>query len=186
MAQQAGIDTVFKNAVFAGGGSRCFWQIGFWDGANQAGLALNETIDYVASASAGCALATAALLNRGTETLELFKAITARNPRNIHWRNLKPGVDEPLLPHFAMYRQALEAFLSPEDLDALADKRLEFLMARCPRHLRGGLGTAAAFTVYGMEKHLTGRSTRTGPEKWVSNRWLAVIRRQRIYQILSI
>lgn len=157
MSQQGGTEAVFKNAVFAGGGSRCFWQIGFWDGANRAGLALNETIDYAASASAGCALATAALLNRGPETLALFKALTARNPRNIYWQNLMPGVDEPVLPHFGMYRQALEEFLSHEDLDDLADKRLEFLMARCPRYLRGGLGTTAAFTVYGLEKRLTGK-----------------------------
>ncbi len=147
---------VFKNAIFAGGGSRCFWQIGFWEGARQAGLELNETVDYAASASAGCALATAALLDRGPEALALFKAITARNPRNIYWQNFKPGVTEAVLPHSKMYRQALEQMLSPPDLDALANKRLEFLMAVPPRYLRGGLGTTAAFTVYGIEKRLTG------------------------------
>ena len=46
----------FRNAVFAGGGSRCLWQLGFWDGANQAGLRLAETVDYAASTSAGCAM----------------------------------------------------------------------------------------------------------------------------------
>ena len=28
----------FRNAIFAGGGSRCFWQLGFWEGAKEAGL----------------------------------------------------------------------------------------------------------------------------------------------------
>jgi predicted acylesterase/phospholipase RssA len=146
----------FSNAVFSGGGSRCFWQIGFWDGANHAGLALDATVDYAASTSAGCALATVAMLNRGPEALALFKSITAQNPRNIHWKNLKPGASEPILPHIAMYREGLEKFLSQQDLVDLAGKKLEFLMAKYPRYLRGGLGTTAAFTVYGLEKYLLG------------------------------
>ncbi len=146
----------FKNAIFAGGGSRCTWQLGFWDGANKAGLALTETVDYAASTSAGCAMATAAMLNRGSEALALFKELTARNPSNIHWQNLWPGSGKPLLPHIAMYREALEQFLVPEDLERLADKRLEFLMARFPAYLPSTLGTLVAFTTYGLEKHLTG------------------------------
>ena len=45
----------FRNAIFAGGGSRCFWQLGFWDGANSAGLGLDRSVDYAASTSAGVA-----------------------------------------------------------------------------------------------------------------------------------
>jgi hypothetical protein len=146
----------FNNAIFAGGGSRCVWQLGFWDGANKAGLALNESVDYAASTSAGCAMATAALLDRGATALEVFKELTACNPRNIHWGNLKPGSGEPLLPHVQMYRAALEEFLVPADMERLSNKRLEFLMARFPRFLPSSLGTLAAFTVYGLEKHLTG------------------------------
>ena len=70
-------------------------------------------------------MATACLLGRGREALDLFKALTAANPSNIHWRNLRPGSGKPLLPHIAMYRQALEMFLRPEDMRALANKRLE-------------------------------------------------------------
>ena len=146
----------FRNAVFAGGGSRCLWQLGFWDGANQAGLHLAQTVDYAASTSAGCAMATAAMLDRGAEALELFKEMTSRNPRNIHWRNLKPGSGRPLLPHLDMYRAALERFLGPGDLERLSGTRLEFLMAAFPRFLPAGLGAMLAFSVYGLEKHLTG------------------------------
>jgi predicted acylesterase/phospholipase RssA len=146
----------FSNAIFAGGGSRCLWQVGFWDGANQAGLGLMETVDYVASTSAGCAMATACMLDRGVEALQLFKELTAQNPSNIHWRNLKPGSGKLLLPHIAMYREALERFLVPEDLARLSGKRLEFLMARFPRYLPSTLGTLLAFSVYGLEKHVTG------------------------------
>ena len=146
----------FRNVIFAGGGSRCLWQLGFWDGANQAGAGLSETVDYAASTSAGCAMATAAMLDRGREALELFKDMTAQNPANIHWRNLRPGSGKPLLPHIAMYREALEQFLVPEDLELLAGKRLEFLMARFPRYLPSGLGAVIAFAIYGLEKHITG------------------------------
>lgn len=145
-----------RNVIFAGGGSRCLWQVGFWDGANRAGLGLNQTVDYAASTSAGCAMATACMLDRGSEALALFKELTARNPANIHWRNLRPGSDAPLLPHLGMYRQALEAFLTSRDLEALAGKRLEFLMAVFPGFLPSTLGTLTAFTLYGLEKHLTG------------------------------
>lgn len=144
----------FKNAVFAGGGSRCMWQLGFWDGANAAGLGLSETVDFAASTSAGCAMATAALLNRAGEALELFKELTSQNPRNIYWRNLRPGSGEPLLPHQNMYRWALKRFLTPHDLQLLAGKRLAFLMARYPRYLPSGIGAAIAFSVYGFEKRV--------------------------------
>ena len=150
------MDLNFRNAIFAGGGSRCLWQLGFWDGANKAGLGLNETVDYAASTSAGSAMATAAMLDRAADALELFKEMTARNPRNIHWDSLKPGSGKPLLPHMNMYRAALEDFLDPDDLQQLSNKRLEFLMARFPRSLPSSLGTLAAFSIYGLEKHLTG------------------------------
>lgn len=146
----------FKNVIFAGGGSRCLWQLGFWEGANETGLALQDTVDYAASTSAGCAMATAALVGRPFEALELFKELTAANPRNIHWQNLRPRSGKPLLPHMVMYRTALERFLAPADLEQLAGKRLEFLMAQFPDFLPSSLGTMAAFTVYGLEKHLTG------------------------------
>jgi predicted acylesterase/phospholipase RssA len=146
----------FSNAIFAGGGSRCLWQVGFWDGANKAGLGLSETVDYAASTSAGSAMATACMLDRGREALELFKELTARNPRNIHWDSLKPGSGKPLLPHMDMYRTALEQFLVPDDMARLARRRVEFLMARFPGFLPSGLGAMLAFMIYGLEKHLTG------------------------------
>jgi len=148
---------MFRNVIFAGGGSRCVWQLGFWHGANAAGLALDESVSYVASTSAGCAMATAAVLNREREALEQFKVLTEANPKNIHWQNLRPGSGKPLLPHMAMYRQVMREFLSADDLIALQQKTLEFLIARRPGHLPGVLGPLVGFTVYGLEKKVTGR-----------------------------
>jgi predicted acylesterase/phospholipase RssA len=165
---------MFENAIFAGGGSRCVWQLGFWHGANAAGLGLDETVSYVASTSAGCAMATAAILNRELEALERFKVLTAANPSNVHWRNLRPGSRKPLLPHMGMYRQVMNDFLTSDDLTALKRKALEFLIARRPVHLPGVLGPLIGFTVYGLEKRITGRvhpqwSRRLGFEPIVAN-----------------
>jgi predicted acylesterase/phospholipase RssA len=155
----------FRNAIFAGGGSRCLWQLGFWDGANDSGLGLSETVSYAASTSAGCATATAAMLNRGPEALSLFKDMTAKNPSNIHWQNLKPGSAKPLLPHIDMYREVLQVFLSDKDLRTLSDKKVEFLMAAYPRFLPAGVGTLLAFSIYGLEKYMTGSLHPTWTQK---------------------
>ncbi|MEM6639669.1 MAG: patatin-like phospholipase family protein [Pseudomonadota bacterium] len=146
----------FRNAIFAGGGSRCVWQLGFWEGANRAGLGLDKTVDYAASTSAGCAMATAAMLDRGPEAMAMFLELVARNPANVHWHNLLPGRNGRLLPHIDMYRECLERLLSDDDLAPLQQRRVEFLIARPPRWLNGGLGAMTAFSVYGLEKALTG------------------------------
>jgi predicted acylesterase/phospholipase RssA len=165
---------MYQNVIFAGGGSRCAWQLGFYYGAKAAGLALNETVSYVASTSAGCAMATAAILNREMEALERFKVLTKANPGNIHWWNLKPGSSGPLLPHMDMYRRVMREFLTLEDLEALQRRTLEFLIARCPGHLPGGVAALLGFTVYGLEKRLTGRvhprwSRRLGFQPLIAN-----------------
>lgn len=146
----------FENAVFAGGGSRCFWQLGFWQGANEAGVELTRTVRYAASTSAGCIVATAALLDRTQEALTLFKSYTESNPRNIHWDNLRPGRDGPLLPHMDMFLRAAREFLTPTDLQNLASKRLEFLVTRIPGVWPASLAAMVAFMVYGLEKRITG------------------------------
>ena len=101
-------------------------------------------------------MATACMLDRGREALDLFKGMTARNPANVHWGNLRPGSGKPLLPHIRMYREAMEAFLRPADLEYLRNKRLEFLMAVFPPYLPSAVAPPLAFAVYGLEKYLTG------------------------------
>ncbi len=149
-------ELTYENAVFAGGGSRCFWQLGFWKGATEAGVPLTQTVQYAASTSAGCIVATAALLDRTEEALTLFKSYTAANPSNIHWHNLKPGSNGRLLPHMDMFLRAANEFLSPEDLQRLSSKRLEFLVTRIPGLWPGALAAMVAFVDYGLDKRITG------------------------------
>ena len=144
----------FRNAIFAGGGSRCFWQLGFWEGAKESGLDLQRSVEFVGSTSAGCAMATAAVLDRSHFALQLFKGFTARNPRNIHWENVSPFKRGTLLPHAQMYREALKELVRPEDLDTLRKRSVHFLMSGYPKRLGGAIGATAALCIYGLEKTL--------------------------------
>ncbi|MDH3200402.1 MAG: patatin-like phospholipase family protein [Myxococcales bacterium] len=142
----------FRNAVFAGGGSRCFWQLGFWEGAIQSGLDLRNAVKFIGSTSAGCAIASAAVLDRSTTALNLFKDLTTRNPRNIHWQNLNPLRKAPLLPHAQMYREALELFIRPEDLSTLNQFSIRFLMSGAPKWLSGAASAVLGLSIYGLER----------------------------------
>ena len=144
----------FRNAIFAGGGSRCFWQLGFWEGAKESGLNLQSTVEFVGSTSAGCAMASAAVLDRSHDALSLFKGFTAKNPKNIHWKNINPFRPGALLPHGRMYREALRAFIGPADFESLKKTSVHFLMSDYPRWLGGALGAATALCIYGLEKTL--------------------------------
>ncbi|MEM7434392.1 MAG: patatin-like phospholipase family protein [Myxococcota bacterium] len=145
---------VFRNAVFAGGGSRCFWQLGFWEGAIEAGLELRESVKFMGSTSAGCAMATAAVLDRSRDALDLFKEMTRENPANIHWRNINPFRDAPLLPHARMYREALRVLVDPSDLPALKRIPVHFLMSGSPQWVRGRASTVLGFSIYALEQTL--------------------------------
>ena len=144
----------FRNAIFAGGGSRCFWQLGFWEGAKEAGLDLQSSVKFAGSTSAGCAMATAAVLDRSQYALDLFKDFTAQNPRNIHWRNLSPFKQGTLLPHARMYREALKELIGPDDLETLKKTSVHFLMSGYPKWLGGMIGATTALCIYGLENTL--------------------------------
>jgi hypothetical protein len=141
----------FRNAIFAGGGSRCFWQLGFWEGAKESGLDLQGSVKFVGSTSAGCAMASAAVLDRSQDALGLFKGFTEKNPKNIHWKNLNPLRPGALLPHGRMYREALREFIGPDDFENLKKTSVHLLMSSYPRWLSGAIGAATALCIYGME-----------------------------------
>ena len=146
----------FRNAIFAGGGSRCFWQLGFWEGAKESGLDLQQSVKFVGSTSAGCAMATAAVLDRAHDALNLFKEFTERNPKNIHWGNLHPLRRGSLFPHASMYRAALDELLTREDLTTIKQSSVHFLMSGYPRRLKGAIGAATALSIYAFENTFRG------------------------------
>jgi hypothetical protein len=123
----------FRNAIFAGGGSRCFWQLGFWEGAKESGLDLQSSVEFIGSTSAGCAMATAAIIDRAHDALSIFQAFTKENPKNIHWWNLHPSRRGSLFPHARMYREALYTFITHDDLTTIQGSSIHFLMSGYPK-----------------------------------------------------
>ena len=107
---------------------------------------------FVGSTSAGCAIASAALLGRSREALGVFKDLTADNPSNVHWGNIFRS--DPVLPHAAMYRSALSSFVGEEELKILQGTDLHFLMSAYPEWLGGTWAAAFGLSVYSLERHL--------------------------------
>ena len=102
--------------VFAGGGARCFWQMGFIDALrDHAPLAPKA----VAAVSAGSAIACAVFAGRDGHALDRFKALTQENARNAYPKlALRRG--RAVFPHLAMYRSAILDAMDPEALDRRA------------------------------------------------------------------
>jgi hypothetical protein len=140
---------VFDSVVFAGGGCRCFWQLGFW---TVAGPALDLRPRVATAVSAGAAMACVALLGRCEETLRQFKAATARNPKNAYPENLLRGAD--VFPHHAMYREAILHAVDAAALERLqaGPTDLRILLACAPRGLGAHLSLLLGLGCYVVEK----------------------------------
>jgi len=142
----------FDAAVFAGGGTRCFWQLGFW---SVAAPALGLAPERVAAVSAGAAAATAALIGKPGQALERFKAATAANPRNVYPARALAGHGERVFPHEAIYRATIEAIVDAQDLQRLhAGPELRIMVTHPPRWLGPRLALAAGLGCYLLEKRL--------------------------------
>ncbi|MDX2170653.1 MAG: patatin-like phospholipase family protein [Deltaproteobacteria bacterium] len=137
-------DSPYDAVVFAGGGCRCAWQVGFWQSAAPAiGLAPRT----VAAVSAGAAMACAIFAGATEEMLAEFKARTAANPRNAYPLNLLRRA--PVFPHAAIYRDTMLACLDAERVRRLhAGPEIRVLIARVPPWLGPRSGVALALCAY--------------------------------------
>jgi len=159
-------DGSFDAVVFAGGGCRCFWQLGFW---SVAAPALQLRPRMVSAVSAGCAMACAALLDRCQLTLDHFMAATARNPKNVYPWNLLRTARAPtgalhsalqsvsptprVFPHHAMYREAILAVVDAAGLERLrSGPELRMVLARPPAGLGPHLSLLLGLGCYVVER----------------------------------
>ncbi|PKO58665.1 MAG: Patatin, partial [Betaproteobacteria bacterium HGW-Betaproteobacteria-18] len=141
----------FTTVVFAGGGSRCVWQVGLWE---ELAPVLKTAPDTVAAVSAGAAMACFIFSGCGPEALDYFKEITAKNPRNFYPGNLMNG--RPVFPHLEMYRGTLLKFLTRERLRRLHQgPDVRILMARPPVWAGPGLAVLCGYLCYQIEKSLS-------------------------------
>ncbi len=142
----------YDAAVFAGGGTRCFWQMGFW---SVAAPALNLAPRQAAAVSAGAAAATAALIGKTELALKHFKQATAANPKNVYLERLLSRSGERAFPHEAMYRAAICRIVDEADVRLLHEgPELRVVVARPPRWLGPRMALLAGLGCYVVEKRL--------------------------------
>lgn len=143
-------NTVFESVVFAGGGSRCFWQLGFW---NTVAPALNINPSVVSSVSAGAAFACFSLAADAEDILSYFKKATGINKKNIYLSNLFSR--KPMFPHYKMYRDAILYGLNDDVMKKLKNgPEIRILVSRPPFWMGARLAAFISVVTYSIEKHV--------------------------------
>jgi len=140
--------TDWHTAVFAGGGCRCFWQLGFWQtAAPQLGLRPRK----VGAVSAGAAMACAILADKIEAVVADFKARAARNERNFYPQNLLHG--ERPFPHESIYRDAILTVLDRAALERLhRGPEIGVIVTRPPRWAVAGASLPLALTARVLDR----------------------------------
>lgn len=141
----------FDAVVFAGGGCRCFWQVGFYQAVAPA---LDLRPIQVAAVSAGSAMACALYADRVDEVLAYFLDRVTANEKNIYPGNLwgKAAV----FPHEEIYRATILHAIDGAAMARLKQgPEIRVLMSRLPRWLGPRSGVAIGFLAYEVEKMLS-------------------------------
>ncbi len=140
----------YRSVVFAGGGTRCLWQVGFW---NEVAPAVPLTPTTVAAVSAGATMACFLFSGRFNAAVQHFQEITRLNSHNIYPFNIFRG--RPVFPQYALYRKGILAAIDSSALAALhAGPEIRILLSRPPRWAGPRLATVIGFFCYTMEKKL--------------------------------
>jgi predicted patatin/cPLA2 family phospholipase len=143
----------YEAVVFAGGGCRCVWQLGFWDVAAPA-LALSPRT--VGAVSAGAAMACMVFSDTVELGLAYFKRRAAANQRNAYPLNVFRG--KPVFPHEEIYRDTILASLDGAAFERLrAGPDIRILLTRPPRWLGPRSSLLLGFVAYELD-NLVARS----------------------------
>lgn len=139
----------YRSVVFAGGGNRCVWQVGFWEVVAPV-IGLKPRV--VAAVSAGAFMAAMLFSGRIDKAMANALAAFTANRKNFHLAELLRG--RRPFPHPGIFRGMLEVL----DDEALARLRqgpeLRVLLARPPRWAGAGGGVLLGFGAYALEKAL--------------------------------
>ncbi|MCO1335421.1 patatin-like phospholipase family protein [Microbulbifer sp. OS29] len=133
---------MFDQVVFAGGGVRCTWQIGFWE-------SVAKDIDLaprvVSAVSAGALVASLILMGRSLDGVDYFVSAFKSNKKNMHWGNLLSK--NPVFPHYTIYRQALTELFEGgfDQLCEVADLRVG--VSTSPKWLPGPIALAVGAAI---------------------------------------
>ncbi len=138
----------FDTIIFAGGGSRCAWQIGMLEV-----LARQRMPDpkFVGAVSAGALMASLYYSGTHGPALEYFLEETGRNEKNAYFENIFSN--KPVFPQYVMYKRLLEKFLDETALKRLKEgPEMKFLISHPPGWLGAIPGTIAGLATYSLEK----------------------------------
>jgi hypothetical protein len=109
-------DTAFDSVVFSGGGTRCFWQLGFLDAA-AAPLSLSPV--RLIAVSSGVLAACAWSAGRSETLLDQMKAVFAPQRHNVGHANGHD--DQAATPHQELYSDVVDAVFDDAARRAVAD-----------------------------------------------------------------
>lgn len=141
----------FKSAVFSGGGSRCMWQVGFWQIVSPE---LKLKPEIVAGVSAGAAMAGMIMAGTSDLGLALIKEATAANKKNFYMSNFLKK--EPVFPHYRIYRNTVLKTMSEDALKRFKKgPEIRVLFANPPFYLGALSGTFVGLMAYVVEKYTT-------------------------------
>lgn len=141
----------FKSVVFSGGGSRCMWQVGFWQSIS-AELKLQPEI--IAGVSAGAAMAGMIAAGTADIGLTLIKEATGANKKNFYMSNFLKK--EPVFPHYHIYRNTVLKAINEEALMRFKKgPEIRVLFANPPVYLGALSGTFTGLMAYVLEKHIS-------------------------------
>ena len=147
-------ESPFKSVVFAGGGSRCLWQVGFWDAASPR---LNIWPETVAAVSAGATMAACIFSGRSDFALSWMKKATAANKKNVYPEKFIRRGDR-VFPHWRIYREAILTTLDRQAISRLqAGPEVRVLLAHPPRWSGPITGVAVGLACYLAEKRMRNR-----------------------------
>lgn len=143
----------YGSVVFAGGGCRCFWQVGFWSVvADEIGLAPRKLVGV----SAGAAFAVTAAIGRIPEMLADFKERVDANPSNfVPRRERAPG--ERAFPHERIYGGLLRDHVGEAELAHLQHRQEFSALLAHPHRMLGakrGLALSVVATVLNQRERL--------------------------------
>lgn len=140
----------FSTVAFAGGGSRCLWQVGFWSIASSE---LNIKPSVVAGVSAGASMACVIFAGTAESTLEYFKGMTLRNRRNFYITHPLRG--KPAFPHYEMYRSGILYGLDGKAMKTLRrGPEIRIMISRIPSRLGPRSATMIGILAYSVEKRV--------------------------------
>lgn len=137
--------------VLAGGGHRCWWQLGWWDAVSEVAPLKPSQI---AGVSAGAATACLIYANSAKTALDYYREKLRPGARNFYPRKLFVR-GERAMPHEQIYRGALQYLLGGEAFERLQTSapEIRIMYARPPGWLPTPVSVGVGLAAYNLEKY---------------------------------